>query len=137
MRVRGVLSAGLLGLAAVGCANARYIQKDADGGVIAMPADNHWNRKKAVELMREHVGPGYLVVEEKEVVTGRQTTNHSDTQNELGVHSTVPVLPANKQITTTTTTRDLTEWHIVYRRGGTPSLPAPVESPVQPTGGRK
>ncbi len=136
MRMRGVLSAGLLGLAAVGCANARYIQKDVNGGVIAMPADSRSNRKKADELMREHVGPGYVVVEEKEVVTGQETTNHSDTQNELGLHSTVPVLPANKQITTTTTTtRDLTEWHIVYRRGGLP--PAVADSPVQQTGGRK
>jgi flagellar biosynthesis GTPase FlhF len=97
----------------------------------------HWNRKKAVELMREHVGPGYVVLEEKEVVTGQETTNHSDTQNELGVHSTVPVLPANKQITTTTTTtRDLTEWHIVYRRGGTPP-PAVADSPARQNGGRK
>lgn len=139
MKLRGILCAGLaaVGMAGtVGCGNARYIHKDANGGVIAMSADNSWNRKKAEELMKEHVGPGYQIVEEKEVVTGQVTTNHSDTQNELGVHSAIPILPANKQITTTTTsTKDVTEWQITYRRGGLP--PAVVEQPVQQTGGKK
>lgn len=134
MKLQGMLCAGLCGLAAVGCGTARYIQKDANGGVIALPSDNRWNREKAEKLMREHVGAGYQILEEKEVVTGQVTTNHSDTQNELGVHSAIPILPVNKQITTTTTsTHDETEWHIVYRRGG---LPAAGE-PVQQTGGKK
>ena len=134
MKLRGILCAGLCGLA-VGCGTARYVHKDAGGGEIAMPSDNSWNRKKAEELMKEHVGPGYQIVEEREVVTGQVTTNHSDTQNELGVHSAIPILPANKQITTTTTTtRDEREWRIVYRRGG---LPPATAEPVQQTGGKK
>ncbi|MCU0706466.1 MAG: hypothetical protein MUF18_21125 [Fimbriiglobus sp.] len=139
MKLRGMLFAALVA-AVVGCANARHIHKDANGGVIAMPADTAANRKKAEKLMLEHVGPGYQVVEEKEVVTGQVTTNHSDTQNELGVHSAIPILPANKQITTTTTsTKDVTEWHIIYRRGGTPSqatAPLPSE-PIRQTGGKR
>lgn len=138
MKLRGILCAGLVALGAigtVGCGNARYIQKDVNGGVIAMSADNRWNREKAEKLMKEHVGAGYQVVEEKEVITGQVTTNHSDTQNELGVHSAIPILPASKQITTTTTSsRDVTEWQITYRRGG---LPSAVEQPIQQTGGRK
>ena len=137
MKLRWMLRAGacaVMAVAAAGCGNARYIHKDAGGGVIALPSDNRWNREKAEKLMKEHVGPGYQVVEEKEVVTGQVTTNHSDTQNELGVHSAIPILPANKQITTTTTsTQDVTEWHIVYRRGGLPSAPT---EPLQQTGAK-
>jgi hypothetical protein len=137
MKLRGILCGGACALAAistVGCGTARYIQKDVNGGVIALPSDNRWNREKAEKLMKEHVGTGYQVVEEKEVVTGQVTTNHSDTQNELGVHSAIPILPANKQVTTTTTsTRDETEWHITYRRGGT--LSGPTE-PIQQTGAK-
>lgn len=134
---RGMLCAVLpmLALAAVGCGNARYIQKDADGGVIAMRADTSANRKKAEELMTAHVGPGYRVVEEKEVITGQETTDHVNTQTEPTVHSRIPFLPAQKQTTTTTsTTRDVTEWHITYRRGN--ALPVGTQ-PVQQTGGRE
>lgn len=134
---RGILCAAACAVGAVGtvgCGNARYIQKDVNGGVIAMSADNRWNREKAEKLMAAHVGAGYQVVEEKEVVTGQVTTNHSDTQTELGEHSVIPFLPANKQITTTTTsTRDETEWHITYRRGGLPTTPV---EPVQQTGAK-
>ncbi len=133
MKLWGILCAGACALA-IGCGTARYIHKDANGGVIALPSDNRWNREKAEKLMKEHVGTGYQVVEEKEVVTGQVTTNHSDTQNELGVHSAIPILPTNKQITTTTTsTRDETEWHIMYRRGGLPSV---TDEPVQQTGAK-
>jgi hypothetical protein len=122
----------VLALATAGCGTARYIHKDSDGGVIAMPADNRWNREKAVELIKAHVGPGYRVVEEKEVVTGQETTNLTNTQTEPTVHSQIPFLPAQKQTSTlTTTSRDLTEWHIVYQRGNAP----PAGSPVQQSGG--
>ncbi|MEO2089528.1 MAG: hypothetical protein ABGY75_08535 [Gemmataceae bacterium] len=130
---QGLLYA-VLALTTAGCGTARYIQKGSDGGVIAMPADNRWNREKAVELIKAHVGPGYRVVEEKEVVTGQETTNLTNTQTEPTVHSQIPFLPAQKQTSTlTTTSRDLTEWHIVYQRGNAP--PAATQ-PVQQTGGQ-
>jgi hypothetical protein len=119
--MRGMLFLGLLPLAAVGCGTARYVQKDAGGGVIAMPSGASWHRKKADELMLAHVGPGYQVVEEREVVTGQATTNTADTQKEPTMHSQIPFLPAERQTTTTTTTtQDVTEWQITYRRGGPP-----------------
>lgn len=132
---------GAVALTGVGCANARYIQKDANGGVIAMSGNSEANRAKAMKLIQEHVGSGYQIVEEREVVTGQSTTNHADTQKELTTHSQIPFLPAEKQTTVTTTThRDITEWQIVYRRGGVPppSTPlvngVPVTNPVQPAG---
>ena len=140
MKRQKILCAGacaLVAVAAVGCGNARYIQKDANGGVVAMSSDNRWNREKAEKLMAAHVGAGYQIVEEKEVVTGQVTTNHSDTQNELGVHSAIPILPTNKQVTTTTTsTRDETGWQITYRRGGSPPQLPWTADPVQQTGAK-
>jgi hypothetical protein len=83
--------------------------------------------------MKSHVGPGYRVVEEKEVVTGQETTNLTNTQTEPTVHSQIPFLPAQKQTSTlSTTSRDLTEWHIVYQRGNTP----PAGPPLQQSGGQ-
>jgi hypothetical protein len=124
----------LVALAAVGCGDARYVHKDANGGVVAMRGDTSANRKKAEELITAHVGAGYQIVEEKEVITGQETTDHVNTQTEPTVHSKIPILPAQKQTTTTTTTtRDVTEWQITYRRGNNP--PAATQ-PVQQTGGQ-
>lgn len=143
--MRGVLLGGAVALAlagAGGCGHARIVHRDANGGVVGMHGNSEANRKKALKLIEEHVGPGYQIVEEKEVVTGQTTTNHADTQRELTSHSLIPILPAEKQTTvTTTTTRDVTEYHIVYRRGGAPPPSAPLvngvpvtTNPVQPAG---
>lgn len=126
---RGLFCA-VLALAAVGCGTARYVHKDADGGVIAMPSNTPWDHKKADELMKEHVGPNYRVVEEKEVVTGQTTTNLADTKKEPTVNSRLPFLPAERQTTTTTTTtHDTTEWQITYRR-----FDPPASQPFQQVG---
>ena len=133
---RGMLCAvlPLVALAAVGCGNARFVHKDADGGVIAAGSNSHWDHRRAEEMIREHVGPHYQIVDEKEVVTGQETTNLANTQTEPTVHSKLPFLPAQKQTTTTTTTtRDLTEWHNTYRRAN--GLPAATQ-PLQQAGGQ-
>jgi hypothetical protein len=123
--MKGVLLWGAVALAGVGCASARYVHQDANGGVVAMSSNSSGNREKAMKLIQDHVGPGYQIVEEREVVTGQSTTNHANTQKELTAHSELPFLPAEKQTTvTTTTTRDVTEWQIVYRRSGV-SMPTP------------
>lgn len=135
--MRGMLFLGLVALTGVGCANARYYQKDANGGIIAMSSNSEGNREKALKLIVDHVGPGYQIVEEREVVTGQSTTNQADTRKELAPSSEIPFLAAEKKTTvSTTTTRDLTEWQIVYRRGPAMTSP-PVQSAgaVQPAGG--
>lgn len=130
-----LLGAVALALAGtVGCGHARIVHRDANGGVVAMHGNSEANRAKAMKLIQEHVGPGYQIVEEKEVVTGQQTTNHADTQAEVTSHSRIPFLPAEKQTTVTTTThRDITEYHIVYRRGGAPAPSPPVVNGVPVT----
>lgn len=127
-----ILPAVALTVAAVaGCASssARYVAKDADGGVVAIPADTDvWpshNRRAAEELIRRHVGPDFEVVREGEVVTGQATNHDQKVQRDKTFNTTNPFLPAEKQtIDTTTTTRDLTEYHITYRRRAGGVLPA-------------
>ena len=131
--MRGVMLWGVVALAGAGCATARHVQQDRDGGVIAMSSNSSGHREKAMKLIADHVGPDYQIVDEREVVTGQSTRNHADTQKELTTHSEIPFLPAQRQTTvTTTTTSDVTEWHITYRRRGAPVPAAPPV--VQPAG---
>ena len=113
----------LLGLTvAGGCASpARYIEKTGDAGVVAIPANtNAWpsyNRREAIGLIQKHVGVHYEIVDEREVVTGQTTTNNQQVNTEQTVNRSLPFLPAEKQtITNTTTSHDIKEWRIWYRR---------------------
>ena len=65
-----LLAGGLL--LGTGChSTARYLRKEPDGGVVAIPSDsNHWpsyHRDEANRLMRMVCPNGYTIVEEKEV----------------------------------------------------------------------
>src|SRR5262245_51230349 len=107
---------------ASGCASpARYVEKKGDTGIIAIPNNtdtwpNH-NRTAAIDLIKKHVGVGYEILDEREVVTGQSTTNNQQVNTEQTVNRTLPFLPAEKQtITNNTTQRDITEWRIWYRR---------------------
>ncbi len=135
-----VLTAAVAVASSVGCANARYVQKAGDEGVIAIPANSDvwpsFNRTNALRMIEEHVGPAYEIVEEREVKTGTATTNTQNTNVEQTVNSQVPFLPAQKQTTTTTTTAaDSTEYQIHYRKrtGGMTGFPG--TGAVVPTGG--
>jgi hypothetical protein len=139
-----VLAAAVAAASGVGCANARYVQKIADEGVVAIPVNSDtwpsYNRSGALKLIEQHVGPDYEIVEEREVKTGTATTNVQNTKNEQTFNSEVPFLPAARQTTTATTTAaDITEYHIHYRRlaGGLTGFPgtAPPANAVVPAGG--
>lgn len=138
-----VALAGLFVLAG-GCASpAHYVEKKADAGVVAIPANtNAWpnfNRREALTLIEKHVGPSYEIVEEREVVTGQSTATNQQVNTEPVANRRNPALPGERQTAASTTTqRDLTEWRIMYRRrpgpapginGGTPP------SGVMQTGG--
>jgi hypothetical protein len=93
------IAVGMLNLA--GCQNARYILKETDHGMVAIPNNlpglvNH--REKANELMQQHFPSGYEVVREEEVTVGAETSSH------VGDFFSV------------TETHDTTEWRISYRR---------------------
>ena len=125
-----MLAAAVAVASTVGCANARYVQKVGDEGVVAVPVNSDawpsYNRTSALKLIEQHVGPGYEIVEEREVKTGTATTNTQNTNREQTFNSEVPFLPAERQTTTTTTTAAaITEYHIHYRKrsGGTDRVP--------------
>jgi hypothetical protein len=129
--VRKVSQRGISVLLAVGimtslsgCATARYVERHADGGVVAIPENsNHWPtyyRQSALDLITQHVGPHYEILEEREVVVGQQTNNNQQVGPDF--------------LAGITTTRELTEWRIAYRRAASPYYPPATGSP-QPRNG--
>jgi hypothetical protein len=143
---RWCVTALVLALAlAGGCASpAKYIEKQRDAGVVAIPNNTDawpsYNRRAALELIQKHVGTGYEILEEREVVVGQSTHNNQQVNTEQTFNREIPFLPAEKQtINNTTTQRDITEWRIVYRRADAlaPRNLAPQEpgAAISPAGG--
>jgi hypothetical protein len=87
---RGVRVAALIVALAVcaagGCCSARYLVRDANGGVVAIPSNQSgfplYYREDAEKLMSQACPKGYTIVREEEVVVGQVTTNtnRSDTE---------------------------------------------------------
>ena len=116
-----VLAAAVAAAAGGGCANARYVQKAGDEGIVAIRSNTDswpdYNRTNALKMIEAHVGPAYEIVEEGEVVTGTVTNDTQQTKNEATFNSEIPFLPATKETTTTTSTATpIKEWQIHYRR---------------------
>src|SRR5690606_31215537 len=104
---------------------ARYVEKQGDAGVIAIPNNtDHWpshHRREAIALIQKHVGPDYEILEEREVVTGQATQNNQQVNTEQTANRRNPNLPGEKQtVTGTVTQSDITEWRIAYRRKARP-----------------
>ena len=130
-----VIVAAVAVCASSGCASARYVEKNADGGIVAIPSNaDFWpinHRAAALQLIEKHVGPGYELGDEKEVVIGVTTNHNQEVKREPTYNSEVPFLGAEKQtITNSTTSSDRTEYRIAYRRRA-----APPAGAVQPAGG--
>ena len=124
IRLMGIFL-GFLAVSMVGCNDARYVYHGDDEGIIAIPARSNefpaYYLQNAEELIVQHVGPDYEVVEEREVSKGVQETAQTNMQ------------PGIEQ--TTHTSKNLTEWQIRYRRKsgvsvGQSSVPLP-ENKVQ------
>jgi len=101
-----------------GCQSARYVLKEADHGVVAIPSMETWpvnHREKADMLMHQHFPTGYDVVREEEVSVGAESSTHSSESSSF------------------TQTRDTTEWRISYRRRDTGQ--DPVEASPDPAEG--
>jgi hypothetical protein len=140
--VRTGLVLGLVSL--VGCQSARFVEVRSDGsGVVAIPENsNTWPfyyRDKAEALIRQKCPHGYSIEHESEVVTG--TVTHTDSQTNTQQNPTLLVggtsgqaqrngsrdsnsgsfgalaIPGQTEQSTeeTTTSRNVTEWQIVYR----------------------
>ncbi len=128
---RVVLGVAVLVAGVSGCASpAKDVSFDpaTGSGVVSIPANTDvwptYNRSQAISLIQSRLGPNFEIVEEREVVTGQTTSNNRQINTEQTVNSQIPVLPAEKQtITDTSTTRDVTEYRIAYRKRSTPATP--------------
>ncbi|HID21097.1 MAG TPA: hypothetical protein EYP14_01670, partial [Planctomycetaceae bacterium] len=67
----------------VGCQSARYVLKEPDRGVVAIPVTTlNWpvnHRKSAEKLMADHFPEGYVIDREEEVVVGQRMHYYEDT----------------------------------------------------------
>ena len=96
---------------------AHFVEKTGDSGVVAIPANtNVWPtyyQTEAMAKIREHVGPNFEIVHEGLVQTGKTTVNNEHLNNDRMLN--------NQTINTTTTTQDMTEWRITYRKKAGPA----------------
>jgi hypothetical protein len=104
---RLLFAAALVVAGLSGCASpARYIDRTPDGGIVAIPANTDYfptyNRSAAIEKIKEHVGPNYEITWEGEVAKGQQTVSNQQING--------------KTESSVTTTQDLKEYQIAYRR---------------------
>jgi hypothetical protein len=102
-----------------GCASpAQEISFDptTGTGVVAIPANTDvwptYNKRAALALIRERVGPDFEIVKEDQIVTGQRTQNNQQVNGD-------PML-TGQTVTNTTTTSNVTEWWITYRRKAGP-----------------
>ena len=113
MRSVPLLAAAIVLLTGSGCRSARYVYKDAERGIVAIPSDsNSWpsyHRERAEDLMLAHFPQGFVIAAEWEEVVGQVTTHHhntnvTDDEGEVEVY----VGPSSSE------TRNRTEWRIAY-----------------------
>jgi hypothetical protein len=86
MRNVVVVALGLFALA--GCQSARYVVRESDHGVVAIPLDSSQYRKEAEELMREHFPDGYTIVREEHAPREQTTTHHERITSQFAGTST-------------------------------------------------
>jgi len=133
----------LLAVAAVvtglsGCAGpARYVERSGDVGVVAIPANTdawptHY-RSEALALIERHVGPNFEIVDEKEVAVGSRTNNNQQVKREQAFTNPFTGPVEKDTVTNTTTTHDITEWRIAYRKRVGP-MPLGFNAPTPPGG---
>jgi hypothetical protein len=107
--------------ALAGCSTARYVQKNPDSGIVAVPdGTNDWpsyNRDRAIDLIVKHVGPDYEIIREEETVTGQVTTNDQHVNQVPARDPVIPFLSTTQTVVTESqTTHDVKAWFIHYRR---------------------
>jgi hypothetical protein len=139
-RIVALLVLAALAAGNTGCSTAHYVVKDADSGVVAIPANSdswpfHY-LQDAKALIRQHVGPDFEIVREYSAVTGNQVSNQERTQRQQLPNKRNPNLPGEVDVTTgTTTSNQVTEWRIEYRRRSGVGPIAGVPPPITPADG--
>lgn len=103
-----------------GCQSARYVLRESDRGIVAIPANtNIWpwkHRDDAEKLMKQHFPAGYQIDREVEEVVGKTTTSGEDTDGQTVQLAEGLVTLDTGQRRSTSTTTDVTEYRIEYSR---------------------
>ena len=111
--VVGGIVAGL-----TGCSSARYVLRESDRGIVAIPANtNMWpwkHRDDADTLMQGHFPKGYQIDREFEEVVGKTTTSGEDTDGQTVQLADGLVTLDTGQRRSSSTTTDVTEYRIEY-----------------------
>lgn len=113
-----VFAFGLLFLTAVGCASARLVSIDQEGGVVAVPTPSSRNMRKAQEIMARQAPNGFTIVKEGETDAGppiERVHTSTDTHGSQ-VLSAMHLAPINQQTTQTTTYEQRKEWWIWFKK---------------------
>lgn len=106
---------------AIGCTgNARFVQKDQTGGIVAIPADSMFRsyyRDEAIKMIREQHNPNFTeadITSEHEVIVGQETRNDQYTDRRKLDKDGKPIGETVAK-TNVTTTSDQKEFWIEYR----------------------
>ena len=103
-----------------GCHSARYVLRETDRGIVAIPANtNMWpwkHRDDADTLMQGHFPNGYQIDREFEEVVGKTTTSGEDTDGQTVQLAGGLVTLDTGQRRSSSTTTDVTEYRIEYSR---------------------
>ena len=106
------------------CGAARTVNRNQYGGTIALEGDRNKAMERAHQQMTAHCGPNnYTIVSEGETVIGQDSAASSETVQ----HKDGTVTQEAGQ-----STRDATEWRVVYQCGNAPSGPPPQDQGPPP-----
>ena len=100
----------------VGCQSARYVVREADHGVVAIPVGSDRYRREAEQLMQEHFPDGFTVVREEEVFVEDTTSPSQQIRGELAEQSNRPLGSAAAPGEGMSTTGQRAELRITYFR---------------------
>lgn len=120
-RVRAaMLVVAVVAVSVSGCQSARYVLRESDRGIVAIPANtNMWpwkHRDDAEKLMQQHFPNGYQIDREFEEVVGKTTTSGEDSDGQTVKLAEGLVTLDTGQRRSTSTTTDVTEYRIEYRQ---------------------
>lgn len=113
-----IFSLSLIIFAGIGCASARLVSVDREGGVIAVPSRSSRHLRKAEQLMAREAPNGFEIVKEGETAVGppiEHVQTSTDTRGSQ-VLSALHVAPINQQTTQTTTYEERKEWWIWFKK---------------------
>ena len=74
-----------------GCQSARYVVRESDHGVVAIPVGSERYRREAEQLMQEHFPDGFTVVREEQVLVEDTPSSAGQIRSELAAQSNRPL----------------------------------------------